>query len=168
MAVFLCGFMGCGKSTVGRRLAEKLGRKFIDMDKYIEKELHMTIPEIFAEKGEAFFRSTETDTVVKLSETKNIVACGGGVMLNKKNADEARKNGIIVYIAAPFEDCYGRISGDRNRPIVMANTKESLEDIYNKRVPLYEENSDVKVDGSGTPMEIAERIAEAVCMMNEK
>lgn len=161
MTVFLCGFMGCGKTSAGTELARITGRKFTDMDKYIEEEAKLTIPEIFAEKGEHFFRAAETDAVKKLAETGGIVACGGGAMLNAVNAKAARDaGGKIVYIDVPFETCYERISGDTHRPIVMANTKESLLDIYEMRIPHYLENSDAKADGSGTPAEIAERIRD--------
>ncbi len=163
MTVFLCGFMGCGKSTVGRELARLCGRKFTDMDKYIENEVKLTIPEIFAEKGEHFFRAAETDAVKALAGTGGIVACGGGAMLNRVNAEAARAGGgIIVFIDTPFDICYDRISGDTNRPIVMANTKESLQDIYEMRAPLYRENSDAAADGTGSPRGIAESI-KALC-----
>ena len=158
MTVFLCGFMGCGKSTAGRELARMTGRKFTDMDKYIEDEVKLTIPEIFAEKGEHFFRAAETDAVRSLALTGGIVACGGGAMLKAENADIARENGKVIFIDVPFDVCYSRIEGDTNRPVVMSNSKESLHDIYNVRRPVYIENSDASADGDGTPQEIAERI----------
>ena len=157
-AVYLCGFMGCGKTTVGKILAEKLGTDFYDMDEYIVEREKMKIPQIFAEKGEKYFRETETAAIKELAEKKGIIACGGGAMLKKENAEIAAENGIAVYIDVPFEVCYGRISGDRNRPIVMSNTKEELEFIYDSRIPLYRENSAITVSGDGTAEEIADRI----------
>ena len=154
-AVYLCGFMGCGKTTVGKFLAEKLGADFYDMDEYIVEREKMKIPEIFAEKGEKYFRETETAVIKELAEKKGIIACGGGAMLKRENAEIAAENGIVVYIDVPFEVCYGRISGDNNRPIVMSNTKEELEFIYDSRIPLYNENSSVTVSGDGTAEEIA-------------
>ena len=161
-AVYLCGFMGCGKTTVGKILAEKLKCDFFDMDEYIVEREKMKIPQIFAEKGEKYFRETETAVIKELSEKHGIIACGGGAMLKKENAEIASENGIVAYIDVPFEVCYGRISGDRNRPIVMSNTKEELEFIYDSRMPLYRENSDLTVSGDGTAAEIAERIYTAV------
>ena len=161
-AVYLCGFMGCGKTTVGKILARKLGCEFYDMDEYIVEREGMKIPEIFAEKGERYFRDTETAAIKELAENKGIIACGGGAMLKKENAEIAAENGITVYIDVPFEVCYGRISGDKNRPIVMSNTKEELEFIYDSRIPLYRENSTVTVSGDGTAEEIAERISDAI------
>ena len=157
-AVYLCGFMGCGKSTVGKLLAEMLDCDFYDMDEYIVEREKMKIPQIFAEKGEKYFRETETAVIKELSEKQGIIACGGGAMLKKENAEIASEKGVVVYIDVPFETCYGRISGDRNRPIVMSNTKEELEFIYDSRVPLYKENSDITVTGDGTAGEIAGRI----------
>lgn len=161
-AVYLCGFMGCGKSTVGKILARKLGCGFYDMDEYIVRKEGMKIPEIFAEKGESYFRETETAVIRELSRSSGIIACGGGAMLKKENAEIAAENGMVVYIDVPFEVCYGRISGDRNRPIVMNNTKEELEFIYDSRVPVYRENSSVTVSGDGTAQDIAERIAALI------
>ncbi|MCH5193423.1 MAG: shikimate kinase [Oscillospiraceae bacterium] len=159
-SVFLCGFMGCGKSTVGKLLAEMLGCDFYDMDEYIVEREKMQIPEIFSEKGEKYFRETETEVIRELSEAKGVIACGGGAMLKKENSEIASEKGIVIYIESEFEVCYGRISGDKNRPIVMSNTKEELNFIYDSRIPLYKANSAVTVSGNGTPREIAENIAE--------
>ena len=160
--VYLCGFMGCGKSTVGKILARKSGCGFIDMDDYIVEREGMTIPQIFSEKGEKYFRDTETAVIGELAEKGAVIACGGGAMLKKENAEIASENGIVIYIDIPFEICYTLISWDTNRPLVMNNTKEQLEEIYNGRVPVYKSNSTVTVDGVGTADEIAERIAEAI------
>ena len=161
-SVFLCGFMGCGKSTIGKILAEMLKCEFYDMDEYIVSQEKMQIPEIFAEKGEKYFRETETAAIKELSTANGVIACGGGAMLKKENAEIASENGIVVYIESEFETCYGRISGDKNRPIVMNNTKEELNFIYDSRIPLYKENSSVTVSGKGTPKEIAAAIAGIV------
>ncbi|MBP1561309.1 MAG: shikimate kinase [Oscillospiraceae bacterium] len=161
-AVYLCGFMGCGKSTVGKLLAEKLGCGFIDMDDYIVEKEGMKIPQIFAEKGEKYFRERETAAIRELSEKGGVIACGGGAMLKKENAEIAAENGIVAYIEIPFEACYSRIAGDTNRPIVMSNTKEELEFIYDSRVPVYKENSTVTVNGEGTPNEVAQRLKELI------
>ncbi|MGN0690774.1 MAG: shikimate kinase [Oscillospiraceae bacterium] len=162
MTVFLCGFMGCGKSTVGKELAALMGKPFTDMDSYIEKKAGMSIPEIFAEKGEKAFRTMETSAVKELAASDEVVACGGGAMLKSENAEAAAAGGVVVYLDADFETCYSRISGDKNRPIVMANTKESLEGIYNDRKALYTANSQISIKAEGTPAQIAERIRSAV------
>lgn len=156
--VFLCGFMGCGKSTIGKLLSDKLGCSFIDMDDYIVDKLGMSIPKIFSEKGEAFFRETETAVIKELSGIKGIIACGGGAMLKKENSDIASSQGVILYIDVDFETCYSRIKNDFNRPIVQNNTKDSLHNIYNERVKIYTANSSFAVNGLGSPKEIMDRI----------
>lgn len=160
--VFLCGFMGCGKSTVGKLLAKKLGCGFVDMDEYIVEKQGMSISQMFAEKGEDYFRNAETEAVKELSEKSGVIACGGGAMLRKVNADIANSAGTVVFIDVPFERCYARISGDKNRPIVANNTKEELGLIFEGRAPVYKENSALTADGSGSPEEIAERIINAL------
>lgn len=161
-SIYLCGFMGCGKSTIGKVLARKNGCGFIDMDDYIVEREGMSIPQIFAEKGEKYFRDTETAVIRELADKNAVIACGGGAMLKKENAEIASKTGIVIYIDIPFEACYGRISGDTNRPLVVNNSKEQLEELYNGRAPVYRENSNVSVDGIGSAEEVAARIAEAV------
>lgn len=146
MVIFLCGFMGCGKSTVGRELAKLMGSKFIDMDTYIETKEGISISEIFAQKGEPYFRSVEADTVIELSKTNAIVGCGGGAMLNPISAEVARNAGLVIFLDVPFSACYDRIKGDKNRPIVMNNSKEQLENIFNERHTIYKANCSFKVD----------------------
>lgn len=160
MVIFLCGFMGCGKSTVGRELASIMGSKFIDMDTYIEEKEGMRIPDIFAKKGEPYFRKIEAETVVELSKGNAIVGCGGGAMLNSASAEVGRTNGIVTFLDVPFNVCYERIQGDSNRPIVMNNTKEQLESIYNQRHEIYEKNCSFKIDIDGyvSPFENARNI----------
>ncbi|MCM1524418.1 MAG: shikimate kinase [Ruminococcus sp.] len=160
MTVYLCGFMGCGKTTVGRAAAEKLNCAYADMDAYIEETEKMSIPRIFAEKGEAYFRDAETRAVSEMGASGGIIACGGGAMLKRINAEAAAKNGAVVYIDTPFETCWKRICGDKNRPLVVNNTKESLEELYEARKVLYRENSAFTVSGAGTPSEIADKIIE--------
>lgn len=158
MTVFLCGFMGCGKTTIGTVLAEKAGLEYIDMDDYIVKKENMTIPQIFAEKGEPYFRKTETDVISELGEKGGVIACGGGAMINESNALTADSYGTVVFLDVPFEVCYERISGDENRPIVMNNTKEQLENLYNTRYNVYKKHSSVMIDADKTPDEVSESI----------
>lgn len=161
-AVYLCGFMGCGKTTVGRALADMLGMAYTDMDAYIVESEGMSIPEIFSDKGEEYFRDAETCAVEVLGKKGGVIACGGGAMLREKNAQIAAKNGTVIYINTPFELCWERIKDDPNRPIVAANTKESLEELYNSRAVLYSAHSGYGADGTGSPAQIASEIAEYV------
>lgn len=160
--VYLCGFMGCGKSTIGKILAQKLECVFFDMDDYIVEREGMKIPQIFAEKGEQYFRETETEAIRELAKHSGVIACGGGAMLKKENAEIASSVGTVVYIDVPFEVCYSRISGDNNRPLVMNNTKKQLEDIYKNRVNLYTRNSSLTINGDSSAEEIADKIISAL------
>ena len=164
MTVFLCGFMGCGKSTSGKPAAKKLGCGFCDTDDLIVRTLDMSIPDIFEQKGEPFFRKTEAEIVKSLCGKTIVAACGGGAMLNPDTAKAAREAGAaVVFLDIPFEICYERIRNDENRPIVARSTKEELEELFNIRRSVYLSHSTVKIDcGSGSPIEIAEKIAASV------
>lgn len=163
MTVFLCGFMGCGKSTIGKLAAKKLGCGFCDTDDLIVRTLDMTIPEIFAQKGEPFFRKTEAEIVKSLCGKTTVAACGGGAMLNPDTAKTAKESGsAVIFLDVPFEMCYERIKDDTNRPIVMNSTKEELEKLYNDRRSIYISNSTIRLECCGSPVEIAEQIASSI------
>ncbi len=150
--------MGCGKTTIGRRLAEKLSLPYTDMDEYITENCKMSVPQIFEQKGENFFRQAETNAIAELSRKGGIISCGGGAMLRQENADIANKSGVVVYIDVGFEICYGRICDDKNRPIVVANTKEQLLELYNTRSAVYMKNSKIHVLGEDTPENVVKLI----------
>lgn len=163
MTVFLCGFMGCGKSTVGKLAAKKMGCGFTDTDDLIVRTLEMTIPEIFEKKGEPFFRQTEAEIVKSLCGKTIIAACGGGAMLNPDTAKAAADSGsAVVFLDVPFETCYERIKDDTNRPIVQSSTKEELRELFNKRREVYLRHSTVRIECDGSPVENADKIAEVL------
>lgn len=160
-SIYLCGFMGCGKSHIGRILSKKLEIPFVDLDEYIVKKENMTIPEIFDQKGEPYFRQLEADCLKELSDGY-IVATGGGALINDNTAQYAKAHGVSVFLDASFPVCYGRIKNDSNRPLVVKNTKEQLENIYNTRRQIYKKNSCLRVKASGTGNSIAENVIKAV------
>lgn len=162
MTIFLCGFMGCGKSTAGRIAARKLGCGYVDTDKLIVKNEKMTIPEIFAQKGEDYFRKIEAETVKNLCGKTMVVACGGGAMINPETASAASKKDIVVYMEVPFETCYNRIKDDPNRPIAASSTKEQLLERYIQRHEIYSRNASVTVSCTGTPAANANAVIAAV------
>lgn len=162
MTVFLCGFMGCGKSTTGRMAARKLGLGYGDTDELIVKKEKMTIPEIFELKGEAYFRSVEAETVKSLCGKNMIVSCGGGAMLNPETAAAAREKGIVIYLEVPFDVCYNRIKNDPNRPIAASSTREQLQERYDSRHGIYSKNSTVTISCTGTASAIAAEVAAVV------
>lgn len=158
-SVYLCGFMGCGKSHVGRQLAAALGREFIDLDRYIVNAEHMTIPSIFDKYGEPHFRSLEAKYIRELSDGK-VVATGGGALINDETAKFARASGLSVYINTSFEICYERIKDDANRPLVMKNTRSQLKELYDTRAKIYKRNSTCMVNGCAPDVIIVEEIAK--------
>ena len=162
MTLYLCGFMGCGKSTVGKLLAEKSGLKFTDLDDYIEEKEQMSIPEIFAQKGEGYFREREAAAVKELSAENSVVACGGGTIINDNSARIARENGTVFFLDIPFETCYSRIKDDAHRPLVVNNTKEQLHGIFSQRHDIYLKNSTLSVNADNTPEAVCDEIMNAV------
>ena len=155
--------MGCGKSTIGKLAARKLGCGFCDTDDIIVRTLEMTIPEIFEKKGEPFFRQTEAEIVKSLCGKTIVAACGGGAMLNPDTAGAAKDAGAaVVFLDVPFETCDERIKDDTNRPIVVSSTKEQLEELYNTRREVYMKHSTIRLECSGSPVENAELIARSL------
>ena len=159
--IYLCGFMGCGKSYMGKKLAEKLGCTLVDLDAYIEEKEGKTIPEIFAEQGEPHFRELEAKYIREMPEN-SVVATGGGAIINPVTAETARNAGTVVFLDADFELCYNRIKGDTHRPLVMQNTKEQLNELFNKRREIYLKNSDFSVDSNLSETEILDMILKGI------
>ena len=162
MTIFLCGFMGCGKTTVGEILAKKLGLPLIDTDAYIVEQEGKSIPDIFAQDGEPYFRKKEAEAIRTLCTQNAVFSCGGGAMLNPDSADYARKNGAVVLLDESFDTCYGRIQGDTNRPIVQRSTREELHQLFDKRSGTYRAHASHVIPGGVSPEEMAERIMAAV------
>lgn len=153
--------MGCGKSHIGRMTAKLLGMKFIDLDRYIVNAQGLTIPEIFDKFGEPHFRVLEAKYIRELAEGC-VVATGGGALINDETAKYARENGVSVYINTAFELCYRRISGDKNRPLVVKNTKEQLRELYETRAVIYKRNSTFMVNGNARDRIIVDEITKLV------
>lgn len=162
MTIFLCGFMGCGKTTVGEILAEKLHLPLIDTDAYIVEQEEKSIPDIFAQEGEPYFRKIEAEAIRQLCTQEAVISCGGGAMLNPDSAAYARKNGAVVLLDESFGVCYERIKDDTNRPIVQRSTPAELEELFQKRAGIYRAHASHVIAGGGSPEEMAERIVAAV------
>lgn len=158
-SVYLCGFMGCGKSHIGRMLANAADMTFVDLDKVIVEREGMSIPEIFEKFGEPHFRTLEAKYIRELSDGY-IVATGGGALINDSTAEFARQSGLSVYINTSFENCYERIKDDTNRPLVVKNTKEQLRELYDTRDAIYRRNSMCMVNGNAKDSVIRAEIAK--------
>lgn len=157
--LFLCGFMGCGKSTIGKRLAQLMRLQFIDLDNYIVDKVGMTIPDIFTRHSEEYFRSLESKYIGELTGESAVIATGGGALINPSNAALARKGGLVIFLDVQFSTCHMRIRGDENRPLVMSRSTKELEELFSMRRELYIANSDIIIDGNA-PIDIVARRIE--------
>ncbi len=162
--IVLCGFMGCGKSTVGKNLARKTGKKFIDMDSYIEKKAGMTVTEIFDKFGEKGFREMEHEACKELSNMKDLViASGGGAFTFKRNVEVFKGKDIIVLLDVPVETIKYRLRHDKTRPLLQKPDRDRvMQELYRSRMPVYRSAADVVVSGKNTPLSTAFAVLEAV------
>ena len=141
--IVLIGMPGCGKSTLGKRLAKQTGKSFIDMDSEIEKKAGITIPEIFEKYGEAHFRDLEAEVASELGKEKGqIIATGGGVILRPENMKALSQNGRIVFLDRPLEHL-----ATHGRPL--SKNLDALKTMYEKRAPLYNKYSQLTVKVGG-------------------
>ncbi len=142
--------MGAGKTTVGRQLAKRLGRSFLDSDHEIVARTGVPIPTIFEIEGEEGFRRREAQTIVEVTEARGIVlATGGGVVINPDNRRRLHETGWVVYLDVPPALLYERTRHDRNRPLLnVPDPMARLEELYAARDPLYREIAHIVVDGS--------------------
>ena len=150
-SIALTGFMGTGKTVVGKVLAEKLGKEFVELDALIERKAGKSIPEIFQQGGEVAFRELEIEVTKEVSRKKNVViACGGGIVLNKINIDRLRKECLIVYLTASPGVILKRTSGDKNeRPLLKAASKAlTIKELLRFRKPFYERAANIKINTS--------------------
>lgn len=156
--------MGCGKSTVGRNLARKTGKRFVDMDAYIEKKTGKTISEIFTDQGEDGFRDIEHEVCLELADKSNlIIATGGGALTFERNVRAFKGKDIIVLLDVPLERIRYRLRNDKVRPLLQRPDKnKAMTELYNKRYPLYKAASDVTVKGKNTPIQTTRAVMDAV------
>lgn len=160
-SVFLLGFMGCGKTTVGRRLAERLGWDFVDLDEELEKRQGRTIAQIFAVEGEPYFRQEERrlleGVLTRAEQTPLVVALGGGTFAQPANFELIRSNGAItVWLDCPLEELRRRCRGMTNRPLF--RDPAGFQQLFEQRLPFYLQ-ADFRVDADRSdPAEVVEEI----------
>ena len=161
--IVLCGFMGSGKSTIGKELA-KHGFNFVDSDDYIEKNAGKSISKIFETHGEAYFRALEAEAVKELSKkTATVIATGGGVVMNPENVTALKSTGILVFLDVTPQTVLTRLEGDTTRPLLMRPDRETaVNDLIKKRAPVYRSVSDVTVDANGDVLKTVKIILDFV------
>jgi shikimate kinase len=162
--IVLIGMMGAGKTTVGRRLAARLGRHFVDSDEEVEKAAGMSIEDIFAARGEADFRAGEAKVIARLLKESGIVlGTGGGAFMNAETRGLIKQAAVSVWIKADFDLLFQRVSRRSNRPLLKtANPRETLMKLIEARYPIYAE-ADVTVVSRDVPQDqVASDVLDAV------
>ncbi len=159
MNVILTGFRCCGKSTVGRKVAERLGREFIDTDEYIERRTQMPIREIFERHGESHFRLIESQAIADLAKLDGkVIATGGGAVLKYKNIQALKRNGVVVHLEVSADTAYGRMEGrpagsGRRPPPAERDPRAEFRKQIEFRKSYYRKSADVRVSTDGKKVE---------------
>ncbi|RYD64143.1 MAG: shikimate kinase [Verrucomicrobiaceae bacterium] len=155
--IVLIGLMGCGKTTVGRKLQTMLGYPLIDTDHLIEEKAGMAITEIFARRGEQSFRELESAVLNELSAPntpRRIIATGGGIIGRRANRKLLSKLGYVVWLQAPVDVILQRTGRSRDRPLLHTeNPREKIERLLTERTPLYHEIADLELETAGLETE---------------
>lgn len=156
--IILCGFMGSGKTVVGKELAKIMGCKFVDTDELIEQEQGVAIKAIFATHGEDYFRDLEFEMCKKVGEMKNcVVSTGGGALTFERNVKAIKKGGKVVFLDASFPVICDRIGDSTTRPLFQ--DKEKAKALYDERKSKYVAASDYVIDGDMSARKTALEIA---------
>ena len=160
--IVLTGFMGTGKTAVGRELARMLDMKLVDIDSEIEAEEGMKISEIFGRFGEQYFRDAETRVIRRISQGAGmIISTGGGAVLREENIELLRRNAAIFCLAASPETILARTSGNTDRPLLQVEDPMSrIRELLAYRRPFYEKAGDVIDTDGKTPLQVAGEIVE--------
>lgn len=160
--IYLVGFMGCGKTTIGRALAERLGVPFLDLDEAFEAMAGRTIRETFETRGEAFFRAREAELLIGTADLPSaVVALGGGTFVAQENAAFVRSHGVSVFLDVPFDVLAGRLSSKGDRPLF--RSVEDARELHAARYPWYKmANRTVSLSGNESVEAVVRRIESAL------
>lgn len=158
--LILCGFMGSGKSTIGKQLAEKLGARFVDTDTLIEQREGMTISEMFEKHGEAYFRQKERELCEELAGlTKTVISTGGGTLLNDDNMRALKSTGVVFLLNVSSRTVIARLKNDTTRPLLQQEDKEkAVKMMLSNRTPLYNRAADYVIDAEESPRKVCLKI----------
>lgn len=160
--IILVGFMGTGKTAVGKELAQKLKMKFVDMDDIIEERESMEISEIFAKKGEPYFREVEKEIAKEISKQSNlIIAAGGGAVINEENVKNLKSNGIMICLTASPDKILERTKGYIHRPLLnVSDQKTKISELLAKRAQYYA-RADYQIDTTNLTIdEVVQKILD--------
>ena len=147
--IVLCGFMGSGKSSVGKALSDRLNKEFIDIDAFIEEKEKMSVNEIFKTLGEEYFRKAESKAAYSLGALSNkIIACGGGTVLNPENVKALKENGELFYLSVCPDTVTQRLKNCTDRPLLAKDMENTVTTLLNKREPIYKSVCDFVIDAN--------------------
>lgn len=152
--IILVGFMGTGKTSVGRQLTQRLKMSYVDTDEIIEQAAGRCITDIFAQHGEAYFRELESEAVQKVSGLdKHVISTGGGIVLRTKNLEILKRNGVVFCLTATSEEIWARVKNETHRPLLRSpNPIEKIREMLRAREPYYA-LSDHSVQTDGVPID---------------
>jgi shikimate kinase len=155
--IVLIGFMGSGKTSVGRLIAQRLGFQFVDTDAIVVERVGMQVADIFAKHGEPWFREQESAALRSLGILKRaVISTGGGVVLRPENRELLRDLGFVVWLTASEDVIYDRVSRNKKRPLLhTADPRATVHELLEKRRPLYEAAAQLTVDSSSLAHEAA-------------
>jgi shikimate kinase len=171
--LILCGFMASGKTATAKAMGKILQSGFVDLDVQIEAEVGKSIPQIFKDHGEDYFRRIERRTVIKvINEAPKIISLGGGALQNQELLDKVKAHAILIFIRPDFEQIFKRLINSRKRPLIARewaesiNTdiaKERIKNVYLTRLPLYEQaHITQKVESNWSSFQVARKILDQV------
>ncbi|UQD52723.1 shikimate kinase [Bacillus methanolicus] len=162
-AIYLIGFMGSGKTTVGKSMSAKWNWPVFDTDEELEKKVKKSINQIFEENGEEFFRLLESEILKQMPVNRSIITTGGGIVLKEENRRWMKENGVVVFLYAEPEEIFKRIENDDSRPLLKTNKKAAIKELFQARLPLYKEAADFTIDTTGKDItEIIKEIEEGL------
>jgi len=168
--IYFVGMMGAGKTTIGRQLARRLKKRFVDCDHEIEARTGVRIPVIFEIEGEAGFRRRESQVLQALSEESGLVlATGGGAVLDPQNRKRLAESGLVIYLCVQPDELYARTRRDRNRPLLQVEDPLArLRELHGLRDPLYREIADIVLEGGGrSPAAVARQLEQEILKICE-
>lgn len=151
-SIYLTGFMGVGKTTIGQALATKLGLPVLDTDTLIEQNMKLEVKDIFEQYGEGYFRKQETKILQELAVRNTLVTTGGGIVTVQENIDWMKENGCMLFLYADPEVIWKRLENDTSRPLVKQKKKEEVIELFTTRLPLYNQ-AHITVNTTGLTLE---------------
>lgn len=168
--IILIGFMGVGKTTVGKLLAQRIGYRFVDADRVIEKETGLSIPQIFSRYGEGYFRQLEGQTIRRvLSHSGIVLATGGGAVMDPANFSFLMENGCVVALDAGEETLWERLKSCKDRPMLYSdNPRERMRALLEMRRPVYHRAHYVINVDDKLPHEVVDEITAIIKVKGEK